>query len=251
VDEFEELESFGRGQIGRCGFVLVAGGLGERLGYNLTNCNAAVSMITSFSDLHRYSGIKIALPSETLTGTSYIELYCQQIKAIQDRYGGKLKLPFAIMTSDDTHSRTESLLRESAYFGLEASQVTLMKQEKVAALLDNEAHMALLSPYELDSKPHGHGDVHLLMHSTHTAASWAKQGVKWVAFFQDTNGLAFLPLCAALGVSAKLDLEVNSMAVPRKAKQAVGAVTRLVNESGREMTVNVEYNQLDPLLRAT
>ena len=48
-----------------------------------------------------------------------------------------------------------------------------------------------------------------------------------------------------------LGLEVNSLAIPRVAKQAVGAITKLVHEDGRVMTVNVEYNQLDPLLRAT
>jgi UDP-sugar pyrophosphorylase len=40
------------------------------------------------------------------------------------------------------------------------------------------------------------------------------------------------------------------MAIPRVAKQAIGAITRLRHEDGRVMIVNVEYNQLDPLLRA-
>jgi hypothetical protein len=33
-------------------------------------------------------------------------------------------------------------------------------------------------------------------------------GKQWVVFFQDTNGLAFATLAAALGVSKNLDLEV-------------------------------------------
>lgn len=130
-EEFEELEAFGKGQVGRCGFVLVAGGLGERLGYN---------------------GIKVALPSQTLTGMCYLELYCRQIKSLQERYAGTLQLPFAIMTSDDTHARTEALLAANQYFGLEAQQVTLLKQEKVAALLDNDARIAKQSAYEIETK---------------------------------------------------------------------------------------------------
>jgi UDP-sugar pyrophosphorylase len=31
----------------------------------------------------------------------------------------------------------------------------------------------------------------------------------------------------------------------------MGAITELTHTDGRKMTVNVEYNQLDPLLRAT
>jgi UDP-sugar pyrophosphorylase len=96
----------------------------------------------------------------------------------------------------------------------------------------------------------GHGDVHALMYSTGTAKSWLSKGTSWAFFFQDTNGLAFFTLAAQLGVSLKLGLEVNSMTVPRVAKQAVGAITRLVRSDGWSVTANVEYNQLDPLLRA-
>jgi hypothetical protein len=53
-------------------------------------------------------------------------------------------------------------------------------------------------------------------------------GKRWVVFFQDTNALAFLSLPAALGVSKALGLEVNSLAIPRKPQQAIGAITRSV-----------------------
>jgi UDP-sugar pyrophosphorylase len=45
--------------------------------------------------------------------------------------GGARALPLAIMTSDDTHSRTEELLKAHHYFGAQPTQVTLIKQEKV------------------------------------------------------------------------------------------------------------------------
>lgn len=54
------------------------------------------------------------------------------------------------------------------------------------------------------------------------------------------------------GVSAKNGYDVNSLCVPRKAGEAIGGIARLRSErSGSSMTINVEYNQLDPLLRAT
>ena len=44
---------------------------------------------------------------------------------------------------------------------------------------------------------------------------------------------------------------MNSICVPRAAAEAAGAITRLKHDDGvREITINVEYNQLDPLLRA-
>ena len=231
-DKYTSYEGLGLKEVGACGFVLVAGGLGERLGY---------------------SGIKVGLPTEMTTTTCYLHLYCKQILAIQARYAPEgTKLPLAIMVSDDTKAATEELLVTNNYFGMHPCQLTIMKQEKVAALTNNEAHIAMTqNKYEVDAKPHGHGDVHALMHSTMTARSWLQSGIKWVVFFQDTNGLSLCTLPAVLGVSLGLGLEVNSVAVPRKAQQAVGAITKLTHEDGREMTINIEYNQLDPLLRAT
>ena len=227
--DFKAKEALGLNELGKVGFVLVAGGLGERLGY---------------------SDIKIGLPTETTTGLSYIELYCRQIKALQTRYCvGNEKLALAIMVSGDTVEGTKKLLQKNGNFGID---ITLMTQEKVLALSDTSGKIAMLNPYEVESKPHGHGDVHMLMHSSGTAKKWAQEGKKWLAFFQDTNGLAFTTLAAVLGVSASLDLDVNSVCVPRVAKQAVGAIAKLSRkDSNRTMTVNVEYNQLDPLLRAT
>lgn len=92
--------------------------------------------------------------------------------------------------------------------------------------------------------------MHALLHSTGTVQSWAEKGIKWIFFFQDTNGLAFFTLAAQLGVSLTLGLDVNSMSIPRIAKQAVGAITKLKRSDGFSITANVEYNQLDPLLRA-
>jgi hypothetical protein len=57
------------------------------------------------------------------------------------------------------------------------------------------------------------------MHSNGVARKWAEAGTRWCVFMQDTNGLALHVLGAALGVSVSLGLEVNSMAIPRKAKQ--------------------------------
>ena len=52
-------------------------------------------------------------------------------------------IPFAIMTSEDTHDKTVELLMENHHFGLKKEQVILVTQEKVPALVDNEAHFSL------------------------------------------------------------------------------------------------------------
>lgn len=72
----------------------------------------------------------------------------------------------------------------------------------MACLSDGEAHLALdaNNPFAVQTKPHGHGDVHALLHSSGLLKRWVAAGVRWVAFFQDTNALVFRGIPAALGV---------------------------------------------------
>ncbi|CAM8889757.1 unnamed protein product [Rhodiola kirilowii] len=236
-DSFINFEATGIKEARKAAFVLVAGGLGERLGYN---------------------GIKLALPRETTTGMCFLQHYIESILALQDAScsyvegGSQTQIPLVIMTSDDTHSHTLQLLKSNTYFGMAPTQVILLKQEKVACLEDNNARLAVdpKSKYRIQTKPHGHGDVHALLFSSGLLKTWRDEGKRWVLFFQDTNGLLFNAIPAALGVSATKQYHVNSLAVPRKAKEAIGGITKLTHADGRTMVINVEYNQLDPLLRA-
>eukprot|EP00629_Pelagomonadales_sp_RCC1024_P017222 CAMPEP_0119265938 /NCGR_PEP_ID=MMETSP1329-20130426/4593_1 /TAXON_ID=114041 /ORGANISM="Genus nov. species nov., Strain RCC1024" /LENGTH=611 /DNA_ID=CAMNT_0007265795 /DNA_START=9 /DNA_END=1840 /DNA_ORIENTATION=+ len=222
-------EAKGSAEVAASAFVLVAGGLGERLGY---------------------SRIKVELPTETATGTCYLKYYVDTLLALQ-REAGCGPLPLAIMVSGDTEKLTAELLAANNNFGAAPGQITLMKQEKVAALADNDAAIAAEGPYEVQAKPHGHGDVHVLLHQTGLVKKWAAAGRRWVYFFQDTNALGFRPLLATLGKAATDGLHCTFLAVPRLPGQAVGGIARLDHADGRAMTLNVEYNQLDPLLKAT
>ncbi|WMV26423.1 hypothetical protein MTR67_019808 [Solanum verrucosum] len=79
-------------------------------------------------------------------------------------------------------------------------------------------------------KPHGHGDVHSLLYSSGLLKVWHDAGLGWILFFQDTNGLLFKAIPAALGVSTTKQYHVNSLAVPRKAKETIGGITKLTHK---------------------
>ena len=226
--DFDKYEALGMAQAANTAFVIVAGGLGERLGYK---------------------GIKLALPSDICTEVSYIELYARWILALQTRArkatgNQHLEIQFAIMTSDDTDAMTRELLSSHANFGLTASQLTVFKQGKVPSLLDNAAHFVLdeKDKFALDTKPHGHGDVHSLLYGQGIVDRWVnntpvagaaketRMPVKWIVFFQDTNGLVFHAIVPALGVSAERQLHMNSITVPRAQGDAVGAICTLIRE---------------------
>ncbi|KAA0172079.1 hypothetical protein FNF28_00396 [Cafeteria roenbergensis] len=234
--EFDKFEAAGLDKFHKSAFVLVAGGLGERLGYG---------------------GIKVSLPTETTTGRCYLQLYVEQIlarqRAANAKHGTSEVVPLAIMTSGDTHDATEKLLADNANFGAADGQITLMRQEKVAAIFDNDGHIAPEDDdaFSVQTKPHGHGDVHAMLLTTGLARKWADEGRSHIVFFQDTNSLCFTVSVAAMGVSILEGYTFNSIAVPRTAKEAVGAITRLVRKDGSALTINVEYNQLEPMLKAS
>eukprot|EP00923_Selenidium_pygospionis_P038893 GHVN01067714.1.p1 GENE.GHVN01067714.1~~GHVN01067714.1.p1 ORF type:complete len:259 (+),score=32.03 GHVN01067714.1:368-1144(+) len=154
------------------------------------------------------------------------------------------------MTSDDTHEKTLELLKNNHYFGMKESQVTLMKQEKVPAMTDNDANIALNpQTFEAEMKPHGHGDAHALLAGSGLTEKWLDNGFRWVIFFQDTNGLIVNGWLTVLGVSAMKGFFMNTITVPRKPGDQSGGICKLLKPNGSEITFNVEYNQLDAMLK--
>jgi UDP-sugar pyrophosphorylase len=107
-EQFKTFERLGMEQMPGVCFVLVAGGLGERLGY---------------------PGIKVALPTELCSNECYLQFYIQSILALQARCNArpganKVKLPLAIMVSGDTGERTIKLLKDNRNFGMDDDQVS-------------------------------------------------------------------------------------------------------------------------------
>ena len=225
-EQWRAMERVGLREVGKCAFVLVAGGLGERLGYD---------------------GIKVSLPTESTTGTCYLELYIKTILAFERRSGNTL--PLCLMLSKDTDVATRKLLKENDNFGMRADQISFVVQAGVPALSNQEAHFVLENDTIL-CKPHGHGDVHSLLAQSGLPKKWLDSGLKRVFFFQDTNAFALRTLLPALGSAASRSLDVCSTCVERRAGEAMGALC-LLKKGTQQLLKNVEYNQLEPLLLST
>ncbi|MCC7299761.1 MAG: UTP--glucose-1-phosphate uridylyltransferase, partial [Verrucomicrobia bacterium] len=226
---YDRYEALGKAHFGKTAVVLVAGGLGERLGY---------------------SGIKLDIPVEATETTSYLAHYAACLQAMEARMEKPKPVPFIIMVSDDTDAKTRASLEANHWFGLKKEQIHILKQELVPAIADNDGKLALAEKYKLVLKPHGHGDIHMLLYTSGLAAKLEQQGIEHFVFIQDTNGQVFNAVPAALGVSVEKGFDFNSIAVNRIPGEAVGGLAKLV-KGPTELTLNVEYNQLDPLLRAT
>lgn len=210
---FSEAEQLGIQAMPGAVFVLVAGGLGERLGY---------------------SGIKLSLETNLCTNKSYLEIYVKYIQAMQYLARKKtgrddIRIPLVIMTSGDTDPLTRKLLAENNNFGMDDDMLMVVTQDKVAALKDGNAGLALEDDdrWAIQTKPHGHGDVHHLLYREGLVDKWEKEGRTHVIFLQDTNALVINSVVPTLGVSVAKGFHMNSICVPRLAGEAAGAIARL------------------------
>lgn len=210
---FSEAEKIGMEGIAGTAFVLVAGGLGERLGY---------------------SGIKLSLETNLCTEECFLEVYIKYIKALQHMARTKtgrddIRIPLVIMTSGDTDQPTRDLLKVNGYYGMDEDMITIVMQDKVPALKNNNAALALDDDdrWEVKTKPHGHGDVHHLLYREGLVDKWEKEGRTHVVFLQDTNELVINSVIPVLGVSISKGFDMNSICIPRLAGEAAGAIARL------------------------
>jgi len=99
----------------------------------------------------------------------------------------------------------------------------------------------------------GHGVVHSLLVQNGIIKKWEEEKkISHVLFLQDTNALVVNGFLVALGVAVSEQFMMTSICVPRLAGEAAGAIAKLTDVNGdvdKDIVINVEYNQLDPLLR--
>jgi UDP-sugar pyrophosphorylase len=183
-----------------------------------------------------------------------LQLYIESILAIERKYGKGKKLPLCIMTSNATNTAITELLRDNDNFGMLQKQITIVNQGTGVPIFEKSENKLVLNPkdeFNIQTATHGQGDVHTLLRKHRVVEKWYNEGIEWLMFLEDTNGLAFHNLALMLGMSVKHTLTMNMVAFPRKAKQATESIVKLINEETKETrTISVDYEQFDPLLRA-
>jgi UDP-sugar pyrophosphorylase len=220
-NDYEELEEAARSRLGEVGIVLVAGGLGERLGSKQ---------------------IKVSIECDLITGTSFLELYLAYLKHFGQLSGKKMHL--FVMTSDDTHAQTVEFLSKFNY--QDYVDVHLEMQDKVPAMADLDANIDVNDEWVMQTKPHGHGDVHFLVKQSGVLDRWSADGVRYIYFIQDTNPFSLASLPVVLGNTIRNGHLLSFVGIKRKSEEPVGAL--VVNEKGA--LCNVEYNVFDNYFKA-
>ncbi|CAD2098940.1 UTP--glucose-1-phosphate uridylyltransferase, putative [Plasmodium vinckei lentum] len=235
IEKYLYYEKIGLEYIDKVCFILLAGGLGERLNYN---------------------DIKLKLLTSIISEKSYIEYYCNYLKSFQDfikiNKNKEIDIPFIIMLSDDTYESAVKFLEENNYFSLKKKQIYLLKQRNVLCFKNNKSHLDYTyknNTFYLSKKPHGHGDIHTLIKKHIQLDDFIQKGYKYLYFFQDTNALAMKVLFAFLGVSIEKQLHMNFLAISRKPGEEIGTICKLTNSEKTIDVVNIEYNIFESVLK--
>lgn len=210
-------------RVGRVGALLVAGGLGTRLGWD---------------------GPKGTFPIGPVTDRTLFQHFAEQLRAVARRYGRPV--PWAIQTSAANHEVTVAFFEEHGFFGLDPALVRFFPQGDLPAF-DEQARILLDGDGGVVAQPDGHGGVFPAL-ARHGVLDWyAGLGIEHVFYFQVDNPL--VPLCdpAFLGAHVQAGSEMSTLAVRKEDPfERVGVVAL---RDGTPCVV--EYTELPPELAQT
>ena len=237
-DQYRRYEKIGWQHSKELTFVLVAGGLGERLGYPKA---------------------KPLIPFSLIAGSSYLEHYITLIRHLnkhnhnqKDNHSKPINL--IIMTSSATHQSISDFLIKHAYFGMQKEEILLLKQNAVPSFENSLCHLATVEEEstqhsskhcKLLLKPHGHGEIHWLMYQHKVSSMLLKQGKKYLFFIQDTNAQIVNITLSSLGAVIDKKLSFAYVGVKRTKNEKTGLLVQIKNRQ----TVNIEYNLLEYLFQ--
>jgi UDP-N-acetylglucosamine/UDP-N-acetylgalactosamine diphosphorylase len=220
-NEFDPARARARGEEalrgGRVGMILVAGGQGTRLGWDLP---------------------KGLYPIGPVSGRTLFQVIVDRLRAVARRYG--VLIPLYIMTSPATHESTVEYFEKHNWLGLPANSVKFFCQGMLPAV-DRETGQVLMSgPSELALSPDGHGGMLKALADSGCLQDAKDWGIEIFFYGQVDNPL--LQVCDPefLGYHLLAQAEVTTQVVTKRfALERVGNVVEL---DGRSSII--EYSDL-------
>jgi len=180
-------------QEGRVGCLILAGGQGSRLGFK---------------------DPKGMMPVSVIRKKSLFQILCEKVLYASLRY--HKAFPLAIMTSSETHARTELFFKEHRYFGL--SSVSLF-QQGVLPVYDEYGN-------KCGDAPCGNGHALHDFYKQGLWHAWSQQGVTHLIVIPVDNALAVPLDVELLQYHERCQVEVSLRAIKRKAKEHIGMVIK-------------------------
>lgn len=208
---------------GKLGAVLLAGGMGTRLGSDSPKGMYDIGITKPVFIFQRLIENLFDVVRETGT---YIHLF--------------------IMTSDKNHEMTTSFLEEKNYFGYDKNYIHFFKQD-MAPATDYEGHIYLEEKFRLASSPNGNGGWLTSMRNAGLLDLVHEQGIEWLNVFAVDNVLQRIADPLFLGATIEAGCTVGAKVVRKNDPDEKVGVMCLKNGHPSIM----EYYELTPELRDT
>jgi UDP-N-acetylglucosamine/UDP-N-acetylgalactosamine diphosphorylase len=218
---WDEAQRVGEGLLkaGRVGALLVAGGLGTRLGFD------------------RPKGM---FPIGPVSGAPLFQILAEQVLARSRRSGRAI--PYFIMTSRATHDETLRFFAEHRYFGFPAADVFFFEQGEMPAVDSATGRLLLSDRGTLSTSPDGHGGILTALARAGLLEEMARRGIDFLHYHQVDNPTAVVCDPAFLGFHRLWQSEMSTKVVAKRtAAERMGVV---VDVDGR--TEVIEYTELPP-----
>jgi len=158
------LEALRRGEVG---ILLVAGGVGTRLGH---------------------PGPKGAYPLLPISGTTLFQIFAESLQRLQKNVGKKIH--WLIMTSPSNHEETKEYFLEHSFHGLSPSQVSILPQQQLPVLDPRRGKILREEPGRILFSPDGHGGAIRLLQRE--ASQLRAKGIRHIYSHQVDNPLAWI-----------------------------------------------------------
>ncbi len=202
---------------GDVGMILVAGGLGTRLGFD------------------KPKGMFEIGP---LSRRSLFEVIIDQLRAVSRRYGSPI--PLYLMTSPATDADTRKFLTAHGNFGLTASELRIFCQATMWALDNRWEKILLESPDSLFLGPDGHGGMLQALVKSGCLNDIADRRIKHLFYGQVDNPL--LTVCEPYLIGCHLLGQSQMTTQVARKRDPLERVGNVVSERGRVHII--EYSDL-------
>lgn len=222
-----DLERLGKRQACRLGWVILTGGMGERLGYD---------------------DIKVNISLELGGGKSFLQLYLEMQLAIrlhiQQSFGQDVSIPIVLVISHITRARVETLLRDNDFYGVKKEEIYILEQPAYPAVKNDRADLDFDDDFCLIEKPSGHGRVHSLLVKSGALEWLSNYDIKTLVFFQDTNFQIFQHLFVVLGAFARHKSDFAFLGIQRDLSQKMGVLAEF-SWKKKKVVRSIEDHLLD------
>ena len=203
-------------QNGEVGAVLLAGGMGTRLGSDDPKGMYNIGLTKDVFIFQRL--IENLMDVVNATGT-YLHLF--------------------VMTSDKNDEATRKFMAEKNYFGYKPEYVHFFIQE-MAPATDYDGHVYMEEKYKISTSPNGNGGWFISMKTAGLTELLHKEGIQWLNIFAVDNVLQRIADPVFVGASIDADVAVGAKVVRKNAPDEKVGVMCL--EDGKPSIV--EYYEL-------